>query len=215
MIGFNQVVPTPQAPRLIQFKGRSVIQSIEVPAKASSMNHGDAFVLETGLKIFIWKGKEAGQMEKFAASQYADQLKLDVKIQVIHLEDDGSDEFWGILKGSKKDVKSAKEGGDDNKAAKKRILFRISDASGSVTFKKEAEGKDVKINKFDTNDVFLLDAGSVLYVWCGKKATAQEKRAGMNNAMKYIKDNKLPNSLPVERIVEGEESNGFLNALKN
>ena len=37
----------------------------------SSMNHGDVFVLDSGKKIFVWRGSEASGMEKMTAGLIA------------------------------------------------------------------------------------------------------------------------------------------------
>jgi hypothetical protein len=47
-----------------------------------------AFVLDGGLKIFIWLGKEAGKNEKFRAATVAREMKSERKgnIEVIRFE---------------------------------------------------------------------------------------------------------------------------------
>ena len=37
----------------------------------SSMNHGDVFVLDSGKKIFVWKGSAASGQEKMTAGLIA------------------------------------------------------------------------------------------------------------------------------------------------
>ena len=37
----------------------------------SSMNHGDVFVLDSGKKIFVWKGSGASIQEKMSAGLIA------------------------------------------------------------------------------------------------------------------------------------------------
>ena len=39
------------------------------------MNHGDVFILDTGSKIFIWKGNKSSIAEKMTASKMAAVLK--------------------------------------------------------------------------------------------------------------------------------------------
>ena len=43
----------------------------KVPMAWSSMNHGDVFVLDSGKKIFVWRGAEASGSEKMTAGLIA------------------------------------------------------------------------------------------------------------------------------------------------
>lgn len=59
-------------------------------------------------------------------------------------------------------MKSAAEGGsdtDEDRPGEKR-LFRLSDASGKLTFTEVATGNKCKRNLLDSNDVFILDTGA-------------------------------------------------------
>lgn len=50
--------------RLLHLKGKRNIRAAEVDVKASSLNEGDVFLLDMGLKLFLWCGKEANSAEK-------------------------------------------------------------------------------------------------------------------------------------------------------
>ena len=59
----------------------------KVPMAWSSMNHGDVFVLDSGKKIFVWRGAEASGSEKMAAGLIAAKLRDHVGEEITHLED--------------------------------------------------------------------------------------------------------------------------------
>ena len=40
----------------------------EVALKVSSLNHGDAFVLDLGSLVYVWFGNECGRMERMKVS---------------------------------------------------------------------------------------------------------------------------------------------------
>merc|ERR1712137_1450852 len=63
----------------------------------------------------------------------------------------------------------------------------------------------------DTNDAFILDNGSEIFVWIGKKASADERRLAMQYAQKYLQDNNRPAFLPISRVIEGGEKTRDLN----
>jgi len=122
------------------------------------------------------------------------------------------DEFWKILGGGPKDVapplaeKPEKE--EEAMDPEKLKLFRISDASGTMTFKQVAEGK-ITAAMFDSNDVFVLDGRLQIFVWVGKGASAQEKSMSMKLATEYMKKEGRPMTLPVTRITEGQVHHVF------
>jgi gelsolin len=52
-------------------------------------------------------------------------------------------------------------------------LFKVSDATGTLVTTLVASGKEIKKSNLDSEDVFVLDAGTKVFVWVGKGATPQ------------------------------------------
>ena len=52
-------------------QNQKYINMTKVPMAWSSMNHGDVFVLDSGKKIFVWRGSEASGSEKMTAGLIA------------------------------------------------------------------------------------------------------------------------------------------------
>ena len=50
---------------------QSILFISQVDMAWSSMNHGDVFVLDSGKKIFVWKGSGASGQEKMSAGMIA------------------------------------------------------------------------------------------------------------------------------------------------
>src|SRR3990167_10702993 len=146
-------------------------------------------------------------------------------------KDAGIKTFWDALGGVPKKIKSAKEGGDDNDAAREAAqavkLFRLSDKGGTLNFTLEKTG-DVKKTDLDSNDAFILDNGAEVFVWIGKRASRDEKKfvrlippivtrlctntiflQGMQYAERYLKDNGRPPYTPISRVIEGGENSGI------
>ena len=216
--GFKHVKPEEYRHRLLHVKGakgRLVVREAEKSYK--SMNSGDCFILDAGAEVYIWNGKESSGAERQKAAEYANHLINDrpgeQKIKITTEGDSDESDFWNLL-GEKGQVKSAAEAGDDKKAhegVQKRLL-RLSDASGKLEFKEEASGK-VTMEMFDTNDVFVFDAGHEVFVWMGKKATSTEKKMGLQYAQDYLNKFKRPAHLPISRVFEGGENEVFKGAL--
>lgn len=87
-------------------------------------------------------------------------------------------------------------------------LYTVSDASGALKVDPIAT-KPLKQEMLNTNDCFILDTGSGIYVWIGKKATEQEKKQGMSRAQGFLTSKKYPAWTKISRTVEGAESAPF------
>jgi hypothetical protein len=85
-----------------------------VPLDASSLNHGDCFILDTGTSghtLYIWNGMKSSPFEKASAESIAKRIKDDRqssdpkhhKVEV-KMADDDEAAFWGPL-GGKQEVK--------------------------------------------------------------------------------------------------------------
>jgi len=202
--GFRTVKPEEYKPRLFQVRRtKKSVRAFEVPVKASSLNKGDTFVLDAGLKIYTFIGEESNAFEKMKGGALAHNLISARQGKAKRAEPDA--DFWKLLGGSDKDVGPANHNEEEEKSVDPEncTLFRLSDASGHTTFTKEASGK-ISLTMFDTNDVFILDANVELFIWVGKGATKNEKSQAFKHADEYIKKEGRPATLPITQINEGQ-----------
>jgi gelsolin len=206
--GFRAVKPEEYKPRLFQVRRtRKAVRAFEVPVKASSLNHGDVFILDAGLKVFMFIGEHSNAFEKMKGGAVASGI-VSARQGKAKFFPEVNDDFWKILGGSAKDVQVAKEDVEEDETdrpidADKVKLFRLSDATGKMTFSKEAEGK-ISEEQLDTNDVFIVDCDIEIFVWVGKGASKQEKSQCMKTAMEYLKKQGKPSTIPVTRIMQGQ-----------
>jgi len=213
--GFKHVKPEEYKPRLLHIKGKKKVLVTQVEMERASLNSGDVFILDAGLKLFQFNGKKAGPQEKQKGAQLShalsDERKGKAKIFVLE-ETDKEEEFWKQL-GGIGPIKTAEEGGDDNefetsgKADKK--LFRLSDSSGKLEFASVATGNAIKRNMLDSSDVFILDSGNEVFAWIGKGASVDEKSKALSFAQDYLTKYNRPAFLPISRILEGAENEVF------
>ncbi|KAH9258199.1 hypothetical protein BASA81_003783 [Batrachochytrium salamandrivorans] len=210
--GFRQVKPEEYVPRLFQIRQSiKAVRATEVPVSAKSLNDGDVFILDAGKTIYTFVGTHASSFEKSKAGALAHNMVAgrQGKSKIVNDQDEN---FWSILKGTIADVspplaeKPAKE--EEAIDADKLILYQLSDASGSITFTKKAEGK-ITIGMFDSNDVFILDGRLQIFVWVGRGASHGEKSQAMKFATEYMKKENRPLTIPVTRISEGQINNVF------
>jgi gelsolin len=221
--GFNIIKPEEYTPRLLHIKSEGKnIDVNEVPLERDSLNSGDIFILDTGLKVIQWVGSKSSALERGKAAALARSIADDerngkAKIEVNNEGDSDLEEFWSFLKDGEGPIKSADEANVKNRGLLEDIavrrLFKISDASGKVGFTQVADG-NVTAAMFNSSDAFLFDAGPEIFVWLGKGANVKEKRAAMQFALDYMSDYKRPKWLPITKVNEGtpnDPSRQYLN----
>ncbi|KAL8569179.1 hypothetical protein ACOMHN_035449 [Nucella lapillus] len=211
--GFRHVKPEEYEHRLFHFCGTwKHVEVKQVPLSPDRIKSDDVFILDKGLTIFQWNGKGSNKDERFKAMQYVQTLKSERsgRAQCEILEEESTDkahEFFTLLTQDDEDDDEAQYDAADQTPE----LFRLSDASGSMTFKQVKKGPVGK-GDLDTKDVFIFDNKKSLYVWIGMGTSAGEKRNAMQYAHKYLMLTDHP-LLSVSCINEGRESRQFHTAI--
>ena len=213
--GFKKVDRDAFEKRLLHVKGKRNVRVNQVETSHKSLNSGDVFILDMGLKIYQWNGKDASRTEKAKALEVTKQIRDEERggraaVVVIDEGKDDDSKFFEDL-GGKGPIKAGAD--DDDEYEKKKNaqmkLYRVSDASGSLKIEEVAAGV-LKKENLDTNDAFILDTQQQLFVWIGKKATKEEKNGAWSLAQKFITDKGYPAWTPCSRIVEGGETALFI-----
>merc|ERR1712037_382502 len=196
----------------------------EVDMAWSSMNHGDVFVLDSGKKIFVWRGAEASGSEKMAAGLIAAKLRDHVGEEITHLEDGEEeaecDEEWTehLPLDGRAEILDKDAGNDaaitDN-VDKTIELYKISDVTGAMETELVKEG-DLSKDDLDGNDAFLVSAGALgVWVWLGRQATTEERQCAMQLGEKFIKEKELPRGTALTRTFQcGEQTSSRLSLWK-
>lgn len=213
--GFNHVTEKEYKPRLLHFHGdRRKVYVNEVPCSRDRLLSGDVFILDLGLTLYQWNGSGSNKDERFKALQYFQKLKSErpgkAKAETID-EESISDEhpFYKYLNES--ETEEFDDAEDFSTVDKEKELFRLSDASGKLEFKKEKIG-EVKIADFDSSDVFILDTKDQLFVWIGKGTSSNERKNAMTYAHNYLMKTNDPVK-PVSCIKENSKSLVFQECL--
>lgn len=61
----------------------------------------------------------------------------------------------------------------------------------------------------DTNDVFIIDSNTSVFVWIGNKSSKSEKSNAMKYADDYLSHSNKPKTTPITRIKEGQINFAF------
>ena len=203
--GFNKVEPGAFSSRLLQIKRvKKNTAIIQVPCRATSLNHGDVFILDTGATIYAWEGADCSPFEKLAADQAAYELASE-RNGASSISREADEYFWSKLGGEPRQIASKEEAGETlpkPPEGGEAVLFQLSDSSGELTMSEVGRGSLGK-GLLHSDDVYVCDAGGEgLLVWVGAGTTQKERAAAMNTATKYLKQYGKKTSTPVTVLKE-------------
>jgi advillin len=103
-------------------KGKRVVRVREVPLSNASLNTGDVFILDAGLKIYIFNGQDANRSEKSKGVEVATKIRNEERggrAEIILLDEDpNNNEFWTALGGK---ISVTNPGEPDNAADSKSV----------------------------------------------------------------------------------------------
>jgi len=185
--------------RIYKQPGGKTPRCFEVPLACSSLNVGDAFLLDAGSKIYTWFGSAVSPFERNKSATVAHNLREDRlgDCECVLGVDDDDEVFWEIL-GGKGEIGPAIA---DDASSTEKVMYHLSDEDGGVKVKKVPVSKDSLVSE----DVCIIDAGDNAFVWVGKGSTKLEKQHAMTMTDKYLKALGRNVSTCVHRVLEGQE----------
>jgi hypothetical protein len=114
--------------RLFQIRrSKHVTRSVQVPLACSSLNDGDAFVLDAGATIYTWFGTQSPPFEKERTAQMAHNLaeQRHGHAQVIVDVGDECHKFWELL-GGKGEIQAPSPADDEELLEQETKLYVLS-----------------------------------------------------------------------------------------
>ncbi|KAG5175370.1 villin [Tribonema minus] len=187
-------------------KGSNALNTygVQVPAKASSLNSGDCFLVITPTTVYMWIGTKCSSLEMETATKIGESLltykgasgRDFVAIQ----EGEETPEFWDALGGEGPYLEAA----ESEEVAQAPRMFQISNATGAMTVE---EVPNFDQSDLCNDDVMLLDCLNEVYVWVGGGSNAQEQREAMDIAKAYIETatDGRSRDTPIVRVTAGSE----------
>ena len=207
--GFKKIEEEKWDVRLLRiYLDGKAVRTEECPLNLSSLTSEDAFILDTGLELFAWRGKDSKPLLKFntciICQKIKDARKGRAKYTFYDEGDKGTQEIMTkYLKQDELNVNLKNKEGKRKRRIRKnpRKMFKLSDAEGTLTMTEVNFAKE----SLDTNDAFLIDNGKMIYIWYGEKASRDEKRYGLPYAKKYRKTLNEDIFSPIVLINEGSK----------
>ncbi|XP_036381301.1 macrophage-capping protein-like [Megalops cyprinoides] len=211
--GFRKRSDSGHIQRLYQIKGKRNIRAKEVDLDWKSFNKGDCFILDLGETILSWVGSQANMFEKQKMREISTlirDMERHGKANIINVsEGEETPEMLQVL-GPKPDLKESTPEEDTQADISNSVsLYKVSDATGSMTLTKVSDkspfGKDLLLR----DDCFILDNGAngKIFVWKGSGANPEEKREALKMADDFIQKMNYPRmKTQVEILPQGRET---------
>uniref|UniRef100_A0A669AXE1 Gelsolin n=1 Tax=Oreochromis niloticus TaxID=8128 RepID=A0A669AXE1_ORENI len=221
--GFKHVVTNEvSVQRVLQIKGRRVVRATEVPVSWDSFNTGDCFILDLGDEIYQWCGSQSNRFEKLKATQVAKGIRDNERSgrSRVYVCDEGVEREKIIeVLGPKPDLPAGDS--DDIKVdASNRMrakLYKVSNATGAMSITLVAAENPFAQSTLESGDCFILDHGSdgKIFLWKGKDANMDERKAAMKAADEFIKKMGYPKHTQVQILPEMGETPLFKQFFKD
>uniref|UniRef100_A0A668A9K1 Villin like n=1 Tax=Myripristis murdjan TaxID=586833 RepID=A0A668A9K1_9TELE len=204
--GRRGVVNPERGARLFQVRGTDELntKATEVPARASSLNTNDVFLLKTDHMCYLWYGKGCSGDERVMGRAMSDVLsKQDKKVV---MEGQEPTEFW-IALGGKAPYANDKRLQREEPLHSPR-LFECSNQTGCFRM---TEVDDFAQSDLDEEDVMLLDTWEEIYLWIGKSANHSETKDAHDYALEYLRTHPAGRDLdtPIFTVKQGYEPPTF------
>lgn len=222
--GFTHVITNNlSAKRLLHLKGRRVVRATEVHLSWDSFNKGDCFIIDLGAVIHQWCGSKCNRYERLKAAQVAAGIRDDERngrAKLIVVEEGHEPQDLIQVLGTKPELK---EGNDDEDTVadvsnrKMAKLYMVSDASGSMKVSLVSSENPFSPDMLLNEECFILDNGAdrKIFVWKGKNANPEERKAAMKTAEGFIAKMGYPSNSQIQVLPEGGETPTFKQFFKN
>ncbi|KAG8484987.1 hypothetical protein CXB51_021234 [Gossypium anomalum] len=217
----------------VQGSGPDNMQAIQVEAVASSLNSSYCYILHSGSTVFTWAGNLTSPDDHELVERQLDIIKPNLQSKP-QKEGSESEQFWELL-GGKSEYPSQKiprePEGDSHLFSctfskgnlKVRIYLSATSKFENYDFIKCVHdfymydpfiGHVTEIYNFTqddlmTEDIFILDCHSDIFVWVGQQVDTKNKLQALTIGQKFLEHDflleKLSREAPIYIVMEGSE----------
>ncbi|EOY31937.1 Villin 4 isoform 4 [Theobroma cacao] len=185
----------------VQGSGPENMQAIQVEAVGSSLNSSYCYILHSASTVFTWAGNLTSPDDQELVERQLDLIKPNLQSKP-QKEGSESELFWELL-GGKSEYPSQKISrepeGDPH-------LFSCTFAKGNL---KVMEIYNFTQDDLMTEDIFILDCHSDIFVWVGQQVDTKTKLQALTIGEKFLEQDFLLENLsretPIYIVMEGSE----------
>uniref|UniRef100_A0A804MRL1 HP domain-containing protein n=1 Tax=Zea mays TaxID=4577 RepID=A0A804MRL1_MAIZE len=185
----------------IQGSGPENMQAIQVEPVASSLNSSYCYILHNGNTVFTWAGNLTTALDQELMERQLDVIKPNTQSRS-QKEGSETDQFWSLL------------GGKSEYSGQKMVRELESDPHLFSCILSKGNLKVKEIHHFTqddlmTEDVFILDCHTSIFVWVGQQVDVKGRLQALDAGEKFIVLDFLMENLaretPVFTVMEGNE----------
>uniref|UniRef100_A0A5F8G8T9 Gelsolin n=1 Tax=Monodelphis domestica TaxID=13616 RepID=A0A5F8G8T9_MONDO len=221
--GFKHVVPNEvSVQRLFKVKGRRTTRATEVPVTWDSFNNGDCFILDLGNDIYQWCGSKSNRFERLRATQVSKGIRDNERSgrAKVHVSEEGAEpEKMLQVLGPKPTLPDSPDDTIVEDTVNRRLakLYKVSNGAGTMTVSLVADENPFSQAALSSDDCFILDHGTngKIYVWKGKQANMEERKAALKSASDFISKMNYRRETQIEVLPEEGETPLFKQFFKN
>ena len=197
-----------------------------VPTSSDSLDPRHVFLVDAGLRIYVWYGNKCKNVLKSKARLMAEKInknerkdKANIKIFIQGHE---PPDFWQILSDQEVEIE---EDEDEDKIEPRAPpkphvpdsfspviprLYIVGLGMGYLELPQvEVPGNKMKQDHLETKNVYILDCYSDVFVWVGKKSTRLVRAAALKLSSELFAMLIRPEFAMIHRVSEGTESQVF------
>ncbi|XAR51144.1 hypothetical protein NMG60_11005693 [Bertholletia excelsa] len=194
----------------VQGSGPENMQAIQVEPVASSLNSSYCYILHKDQTVFTWAGNLTTSDDHELVERQLDIIKPNLQSKP-QKEGSESEQFWELL-GGKSEYPSQKIARD---AESDPHLFSCIFGKGEL---KVTEIYNFSQDDLMTEDIFILDCHSDIFVWVGQQVDTKTKSHALSIGEKFLERDflleKLCRQAPIYIIMEGSEPPFFTRFFK-
>ncbi|KQJ95723.1 hypothetical protein BRADI_3g18707v3 [Brachypodium distachyon] len=194
----------------IQGSGPENMQAIQVDSVASSLNSSYSYILHDGNTVFTWTGNLTTALDQGLIERQLDMIKPNLQSRS-QKEGSETDQFWSLL-GGKFEYSSQKIGRENESDPH---LFSCILSKGNHKIK---EIYHFTQDDLLTEDVFILDCHSDIFVWVGQQVDVKVRLQALDLGKKFLELDFLMENLshetPIFIVTEGSEPPFFTRFFK-
>lgn len=185
-----------------------------VEACAESLDPRFVFVLDTGVKIFIWYGKKSKNTLKSKARLMSEKINKNErksKAEIFtEIPGEESSDFWETLGWTEEDPPEVEEHVSEEFVPIIPRLYQIQLGMGYLELPQVEipQGKLIH-TLLNSKNVYILDCYLDLFVWFGKKSTRLVRAAAVKLSQELFNMINRPEFSMITRIQEGNETQVF------
>lgn len=185
----------------IQGSGPDNMQAIQVDPVASSLNSSYCYILHSGSSVFTWSGSLTTSEDQELVERQLDLIKPNLQSKP-QKEGAESEQFWELLGGKSEypGQKILRESENDPH------LFSCAFLKGEF---KVSEIFNFTQDDLMTEDIFILDCHSEIFVWVGQQVDSKSRMQALTIGEKFLeRDFLLEGSsceAPIYIVMEGSE----------